>query len=53
MLSSLIRPRIRFKSPSVIFNHDEIVLEYRINLLRSEVSELESQRKNLKGKINR
>jgi orotate phosphoribosyltransferase-like protein len=32
--------------------HDEIILEYRVNLLRSETKELESQRKNLKDEIN-
>jgi len=32
--------------------HDEIILEYRVNLLRSEVRELESQRKNLRYEID-
>jgi septal ring factor EnvC (AmiA/AmiB activator) len=32
--------------------HDEIILEYRVNFLRSEVRELEGQRKNLKDEIN-
>ena len=40
------------KSPSVTSIHDEIILEYRVNLLRSEMKELESQRKNLKDEIN-
>jgi hypothetical protein len=42
----------KIKSPSVTSIHDEIILEYRVNLLRSEVKELESQRKNLKDEIN-
>ena len=32
--------------------HDEIILEYRVNFLRSEVNELERQRKNLNDEIN-
>jgi len=32
--------------------HDEVILEYRVNLLRSEVRDLESQRKNLKDEIS-
>ena len=32
--------------------HDEIILEYRVNLLRSEMKDLESQRKNLRDEIN-
>ena len=39
----------KIMSPSI---HDEIILEYRVNLLQSEVKELESHRKNLKDEIN-
>ena len=42
----------KIKSPSVISIHDEIILEYRVNLLRSEVKELESQRKNLTDELD-
>lgn len=42
----------KIKSPSVTSIHDEIILEYRVNLLRSEVKELESQRKNLKDELD-
>ncbi|MFY9966293.1 MAG: hypothetical protein WBL44_15595 [Nitrososphaeraceae archaeon] len=42
----------KIKSPSVTSIHDEIILEYRVNFLRYEVRELESQRKNLKDEIN-
>jgi hypothetical protein len=42
----------KIKSPSVTSIHDEIVLEYRVNLLRSEVRELESQRKNLDDELD-
>jgi hypothetical protein len=51
LLGSLIWPRIR-SSPSVTSIHDEIILEYRVNLLRSEVKGLESQRKTLKDEID-
>jgi len=37
----------KIKSPSVPSIHDEIILEYRVNLLRSEVKGLEIQRENL------
>ena len=40
------------KSPSTTSVMDEIVLEYRVNLLRSEVRELESQRKNLNDELD-
>jgi aspartyl-tRNA synthetase len=42
----------KIKSPSVTSIHDEIILEYRVNLLRCEVKELELQRKNLKDETN-
>jgi len=42
----------KIMSPSLTSIHDEIILEYRVNLLRSEVKELESHRKNLKDEIN-
>lgn len=42
----------KVKSPSVTSIHDEIILEYRVNLLRSEVKELESQRKNLTDELD-
>lgn len=42
----------KIKSPSVTSIHNEIILEYRVNLLRSEVKDLEYQRKNLKVEIN-
>ena len=42
----------KIKSPSVTSIHDEIILEYRVNFLRSEVRELEGQRKNLNDEIN-
>ena len=42
----------KIKSVSVTSIHDEIILEYRVNLLRSEVNELERQRKNLNDEIN-
>lgn len=32
--------------------HDELILEYRINFLRSQIRELESQREDLKDEIN-
>jgi hypothetical protein len=41
----------KIKSPSVTSIHDEIILEYRVNLLRSEVKELEIQSENLKDEI--
>jgi uncharacterized phage infection (PIP) family protein YhgE len=41
----------KIKSPSVTSLHDEIILEYRVNLLRSEVKELEIQSENLKDEI--
>jgi chromosome segregation ATPase len=40
------------RSPSTTSVMDEVVLEYRVGLLRSQVKELESQRKNLKDEIN-
>jgi hypothetical protein len=42
----------KIKSPSVTSIHDEIILEYRVNLLRSEVKELESQRKDLEDDLD-
>jgi vacuolar-type H+-ATPase subunit I/STV1 len=42
----------KIKSPSVTSIHDEIILEYRVNLLRSEVKELETQRKNQKDELD-
>jgi chromosome segregation ATPase len=42
----------KIKSPSVTSIHDEIVLEYRVNLLRSEVRDLESERDNLRNEVN-
>ncbi len=32
--------------------HDEIILEYRVNLLRSQVRDLESQRKKLNNELH-
>jgi len=40
------------KSPSTTSVMDEVVLEYRVGLLRSQLRELESQRKNLENEIN-
>ena len=42
----------RRESQSRTSIHDEVILEYRVNLLRSEVRDLESQRKNLKDEIS-
>jgi hypothetical protein len=39
----------RTKSPYSTSIHDEIILEYRVNMLRSEVRDLESRRENLKN----
>jgi predicted nucleic acid-binding Zn-ribbon protein len=39
------------KSPSTVSIMDEVVLEYRVNLLRSEVRNLEKERDNLKNKV--
>jgi predicted transcriptional regulator len=39
------------KSPSTTSIHDEIVLEYRVNGLRHEVRDLESQKENLKNEV--
>lgn len=39
----------KIKSPSVTSIHDEIILEYRVNLLRTEMKDLEGQRKKSKG----
>lgn len=39
------------KSPSVTSIHDEILLEYRVNLLRSEVRDLTIERDNLKNEL--
>lgn len=38
-------------SPSTISVMDEVVLEYRVNLLRSEVRGLEKERDNLKNEV--
>lgn len=38
-------------SPSTISVMDEVVLEYRVNLLRSEVRVLEKERDNLKNEV--
>jgi aspartyl-tRNA synthetase len=40
------------KSQSTTSIHDEIVLEYRANLLRSEVRDLELERQNLKDELS-
>jgi hypothetical protein len=42
----------KIMSPSVTSIHDEIILEYRVNLLRSEMKELESERGKLKDEID-
>jgi len=39
------------KSPSTISVMDEVVLEYRVNLLRSEVRDLELERQSLKDDL--
>ena len=39
----------RRESQSRTSIHDEVILEYRVNLLRSEVRDLESQKKKSKG----
>ena len=39
------------KSPSSTSIHDEIILEYRVNLLRSEVRDLATERDNLKNEV--
>lgn len=41
----------RTNSPSTISVMDEVVLEYRVNLLRSEVRVLEKERDNLKNEV--
>lgn len=41
----------KIKSPSSTSIHDEIILEYRVNLLRSEVKDLESQKEKLKNEV--
>jgi chromosome segregation ATPase len=40
------------RTPSTASINDLIVLEYRVNLLRSEVRGLEIERKNLKNEVN-
>jgi len=40
------------KSPSMTSTHDEIVLEYTVNLLRSEVRDLRIERDYLKNEVN-
>jgi orotate phosphoribosyltransferase-like protein len=40
------------KSQSSTSINDEIVLEYRVNLLRSEVQDLELERQHLKDEVN-
>lgn len=40
------------KSPSTTSVMDEVVLEYRVNLLRSEVRDLKIERENLKKEMN-
>jgi hypothetical protein len=42
----------KIMSPSVTSIHDEIILEYRVNLLRSEMKELAIQREKLKDEID-
>ena len=42
----------KIKSPSVTSIHDEIILEYRVNLLRSEVRDLNIERDSLKNEVN-
>ena len=39
------------KSPSTISVMDEVVFEYRVNLLRSEVRDLELERQHLKDEL--
>jgi predicted nucleic acid-binding Zn-ribbon protein len=38
-------------SPSVTSIHDEIILEYRVNLLRSELKDLKIERDSLKDEV--
>lgn len=40
------------KPPQVTSIHDEIVLEYTVNLLRSEVRDLKMERDNLRNEVN-
>ena len=40
------------KSPSTTSLMDEVVLEYRVNLLRSQVRDLKIERENLKKEVN-
>jgi hypothetical protein len=40
------------RSPSTASIHDLIILEYRVNLLRSQERELELQKENLKNEVN-
>ena len=40
------------KSPSAVSVMDEVVLEYRMNLLRSEVKDLKIERDDLKNEVN-
>jgi DNA-binding CsgD family transcriptional regulator len=40
------------KSPSTTSVMDEVVLEYRVNLLRSQVRDLKIERENLKKEVN-
>lgn len=41
----------KIKSPSVTSIHDEIILEYRVNLLRSELKDLKLERDNLINEV--
>ena len=41
----------KIMSPSVTSIHDEIILEYRVNLLRSELKDLKIERDSLKDEV--
>jgi cell division protein FtsB len=41
----------KIMSPSVTSIHDEIILEYRVNLLRSELEDLKIERDSLKDEV--
>ena len=41
----------KIKSPSVTSIHDEIILEYRVNLLRSELKDLKIETDSLKDEV--
>ena len=47
----ILRISKKRKSPSTTSVHDEIVLEYTVNLLRSQVKDLKIERDNLRNEV--